>query len=175
MVTIAGIRGACPAGGAMLSLCCDYRVQTTHKTSSFGLNEVMLGIPVPKFWALRFCEVTLSKALGEKLLLQGALAKPSEALKYGLIDEVCEEGMLEKRVMEIAEKMKRLPRDGYAKTKINLRGAFAEEWYRYGCEEEAKDGFRMLCEPTIVKQLKRVLDGLRGGGGGGGQKASSKL
>jgi 3,2-trans-enoyl-CoA isomerase len=175
LVTIAGIRGACPAGGAMLSLCCDYRVQTTHKTSSFGLNEVMLGIPVPKFWALRFCEVTLSKALGEKLLLQGALAKPSEALRYGLIDEVCEEGMLEKRVMEIAEKMKRLPRDGYAKTKINLRGAFAEEWYRYGCEEEAKDGFRMLCEPTIVKQLKRVLDGLRGGGGGGGQKASSKL
>ena len=174
LVTIAGIRGACPAGGAMLSLCCDYRVQTTHKTSSFGLNEVMLGIPVPKFWALRFCEVTLSKALGEKLLLQGALAKPSEALRYGLIDEVCEEGMLEKRVMEIAEKMKRLPRDGYAKTKINLRGAFAEEWYRYGCEEEAKDGFRMLCEPTIVKQLKRVLDGLRGGGGGG-QKASSKL
>ena len=175
LVTIAGIRGACPAGGAMLSLCCDYRVQTTHKTSTFGLNEVMLGIPVPKFWARRFCEVTLSKALGEKLLLQGALVKPSEALRFGLIDEVCEEGMLEKRVMEIAEKMKRFPRDGYAKTKINLRGAFAEEWFRYGCDEEAKDGFRMLSEPAIVNQLKRVLDGLKGGGGGGGKKAPSKL
>jgi len=99
--------------------------------------------------------------------------KPSEALRFGLIDEVCEEGMLEKRVMEIAEKMKRFPRDGYAKTKINLRGAFAEEWFRYGCNEEAKDGFRMLSEPAIVNQLKRVLDGLRGGGGG--KEAPSKL
>ena len=173
LVTIAGIRGACPAGGAMLSLCCDYRVQTLHKTSTFGLNEVMLGIPVPKFWAMRFCEVTSSKALGEKLLLRGALVKPREALRYGLIDEVCEEGMLEKRVMEIAEKMKQLPRDGYAKTKVNLRGEFAEKWYRYGCDEEARDGFRMLCEPAIVKQLKRVLDGLKRGAEA--KKASSKL
>ena len=173
LVTIAGIRGACPAGGAMLSLCCDYRVQTLHKTSTFGLNEVMLGIPVPKFWAMRFCEVTSSKALGEKLLLRGALAKPREALRYGLIDEVCEEGMLEKRVMEIEEKMKQVPRDGYAKTKVNLRGEFAEQWYRYGCDEEARDGFRMLCEPAIVKQLKRVLDGLKRGAEA--KKASSKL
>ena len=70
-------------------------------------------------------------------------------------------------------KMKQVPRDGYAKTKVNLRGEFAEQWYRYGCDEEARDGFRMLCEPAIVKQLKRVLDGLKRGAEA--KKASSKL
>lgn len=47
-MTIAAVRGYCPAGGCILSLCCDARVVT--EDCRMGLNEVALGIPVPKFW-----------------------------------------------------------------------------------------------------------------------------
>ena len=52
LATVCAIRGACPAGGCAVALCCDYRVQS--ESGTFGLNEVALGIPVPKFWAQRF-------------------------------------------------------------------------------------------------------------------------
>jgi enoyl-CoA hydratase/carnithine racemase len=35
-------------GGCALALCCDYRIQSEKGT--LGLNEVALGIPVPKYW-----------------------------------------------------------------------------------------------------------------------------
>jgi len=42
LATIAAIRGACPAGGCMMSMCCDHRVMSN--AGSIGLNEVQLGI-----------------------------------------------------------------------------------------------------------------------------------
>lgn len=41
LVTVAAIRGHCPAGGCILSMCCDYRVITER--GSIGLNEVSRG------------------------------------------------------------------------------------------------------------------------------------
>jgi hypothetical protein len=43
-VQVAAIRGACPAGGCCLSLCCDFRIMTEF--GHIGLNEVALGIAV---------------------------------------------------------------------------------------------------------------------------------
>ena len=137
----------------MLSLCCDYRVQTLHKTSTFGLNEVMLGIPVPKFWAMRFCEVT-EQSVGREVVVTRRVGKPREGVEIWVDRLGREEGMLEKRVMEIAEKMKQVPRDGYAKTKVNLRGEFAEQWYRYGCDEEARDGFECCANQPSPEAAK---------------------
>ena len=48
LATVAAINGACPAGGCVLAMCCDWRVITWD--GSMGLNEVALGIPVPRNW-----------------------------------------------------------------------------------------------------------------------------
>jgi 3,2-trans-enoyl-CoA isomerase len=48
LVTLAAIRGACPAGGCILALCCDERIMTSDAASCIGLNEVALGIAVPR-------------------------------------------------------------------------------------------------------------------------------
>jgi enoyl-CoA hydratase/carnithine racemase len=40
----AAITGHCPAGGAVLSLCCDWRVMA-EGDYTIGLNEVRIGIP----------------------------------------------------------------------------------------------------------------------------------
>ena len=40
MLQVSAIRGACPAGGCCLSLCCDFRIMTDF--GHIGLNEVRL-------------------------------------------------------------------------------------------------------------------------------------
>lgn len=86
MITISAIKGACPAGGCCLSLCCDVRIMTDF--GHIGLNEVALGIPVPTYWAHLMARV-IGEGAAQTLCLSATLASPQEALKLGLIDEVC--------------------------------------------------------------------------------------
>lgn len=44
LITVAAIKGACPAGGCVIALCCDYRIMTNDNKSVIGLNEVALGM-----------------------------------------------------------------------------------------------------------------------------------
>ncbi len=73
--TIAAVRGACPAGGCMMALCCDHRVMSSQ--GAIGLNEVQLGILVPKFWALLMSQLVGRKA-ADKLLTTGKMVNPAE-------------------------------------------------------------------------------------------------
>jgi enoyl-CoA hydratase/carnithine racemase len=95
LVTIAGIRGACPAGGCCLALCCDYRILTDP--GYIGLNEVALGISVPKYWG-RLMERVIGSGKAEKLLQFAQLVKAKQALDIGLVDEICHKEDLEDAV-----------------------------------------------------------------------------
>lgn len=59
----------------MMSMCCDHRVMSS--VGSIGLNEVQLGIPVPKFWGLLMAKLIGPQA-ADKLLLTGRLVTPAE-------------------------------------------------------------------------------------------------
>jgi 3,2-trans-enoyl-CoA isomerase len=85
LVTLAAIRGACPAGGCCLALCCDYRIMT--ETGAIGLNEVALGISVPKYWGLLMQRI-VGAGPAEKLLQFAVMATPDEAKELGLVDDV---------------------------------------------------------------------------------------
>lgn len=85
LVTVSAIKGACPAGGCCLSLCCDYRVMTDF--GHIGLNEVALGIPVPLYWA-RLMGRLIGEGPAHKLCLSATLTSPEQALELGLVDEV---------------------------------------------------------------------------------------
>ena len=85
LVTVAAIRGACPAGGCCLALCCDYRIIT--ETGSMGLNEVALGISVPKFWGMLMQRV-VGIGAAEKLLQFAVMVTPGEAKELGMVDDI---------------------------------------------------------------------------------------
>ncbi|MBK0383727.1 enoyl-CoA hydratase/isomerase family protein [Pedobacter sp. SD-b] len=81
---IAAISGHSPAGGCVLSICCDYRVMAEGKYV-IGLNEVPVGIIVPDnifelyaFW--------IGKAAAYRNLLEGKLMGFEEAKNIGLVD-----------------------------------------------------------------------------------------
>jgi len=84
--TVAAITGHSPAGGAVMAICCDYRVMAEGKFK-IGLNEVQVGLSVPPI-----IHGTLSRLVGlrnaERMVVSGALLSPQEALDAGLVDRL---------------------------------------------------------------------------------------
>jgi hypothetical protein len=135
LATVCAIRGACPAGGCAVALCCDYRVQSDAGT--FGLNEVQLGIPVPKYWAKLFCLVA-GRTAGDLTLQLGTLLTPPEAKAMGLLHEVVPiAAVLPAAERAMTEKFLRLPDAARGATKANMRGEFSAQWEGYIAEEAA--------------------------------------
>ncbi len=84
--TVAAVTGHSPAGGAVMAICCDYRVMAEGKFK-IGLNEVQVGLSVPPI-----IHGTLTRLVGprnaERMVVSGALLSPQEALDVGLVDRL---------------------------------------------------------------------------------------
>ena len=81
------IGGHCPAGGTVMVIMTDYRIMAEGKYV-IGLNEVDVGLTVPYGLSSVFQYVTGTRN-AEDLLMKAKLISPNEALKTGLIDELC--------------------------------------------------------------------------------------
>lgn len=83
---IAAVTGHSPAGGAVLTLFCDYRIAAAGEFK-IGLNEVQVGLPVPPV-----IQDALARLIGpretERLTVRGLLVSPEEAMRVGLVDRV---------------------------------------------------------------------------------------
>ncbi|KAI8475433.1 MAG: enoylCoA hydratase/isomerase [Monoraphidium minutum] len=177
LATAAAIRGACPAGGCGLSLCCDARFMTPN--GSMGLNEVALGIPVPKYWASLMGRA-IGHAAAERLVLSGRMVGAREALSLGLVDKITPDDS-QAAVLAAAgawmDAAAALPAAARAATKGGQRDTFCAEWRRYYEEEEAAFGWRAISDPKAVAMMAGVLKRLsgKGGGGGGAQQQRSRM
>jgi len=123
--TVAVINGHSPAGGCLLSMCCEYRVMLNK--FSIGLNETQLGIVAP-FWFIRTMQNVISKRDTELALTTGRLFKTDEALKVGLIDEIASDkadGLA--KAEAFLNRFEMIPPLARAYTKYALRGSDIEE------------------------------------------------
>ena len=77
----AAITGHSPAGGCLLSLCCDYRVMQGPKFT-IGLNETLLGIVAPFWFKVGMCLLKVSTKF------RGA--QHSRKVLLGTFSEYCE-------------------------------------------------------------------------------------
>ena len=84
----AAVTGHSPAGGAVLSLFCDWRVMA-RGPFTIGLNEVRVGIPMPAVIAGALARL-VGPRHAEQLCQSGRLLTPDEALAVGLVDRVVE-------------------------------------------------------------------------------------
>ena len=153
---MAAIRGYCPAGGCVLALCCDARLCTLD--TRIGLNEVALGISVPRYWGRLMA--TLTGAGKADMLLQTAALVPSaQAKQLGLVDAVHEKAELLGAAGKEIRRRLAFPDPGRVAVKKELRGAMADEWYAYW-SREAEGGWAGLSSPSTVAALGGVLAGL---------------
>jgi 3,2-trans-enoyl-CoA isomerase len=80
----AAITGHAPAGGAVVSLFCDYRIMS-QGNFKIGLNETRVGLMVPEVIRRALIRLT-GQHKAERLIVEGALIQPEEALNCGMID-----------------------------------------------------------------------------------------
>ncbi|XP_043197402.1 enoyl-CoA delta isomerase 1, mitochondrial-like [Amphibalanus amphitrite] len=87
LISIACITGAAPAGGCLLSTSCDYRLMLDHPKAVIGLSESLVGLPVPDWMRINFCDV-VGRRHTDLGLQMGILFPAQEALRIGLVDEL---------------------------------------------------------------------------------------
>jgi Delta3-Delta2-enoyl-CoA isomerase len=156
LVTIAAVKGACPAGGCCLAMCCDFRIVT--KDATMGLNEVAIGISVPGNWIKLMISI-IGQGKADKLTQYARTVGAEEALKIGLVDRVVEKAEdLELEATKLATEIFKLPDAGRGVTKGLLRNDLGDAWGdKTTLENEAHRTWGSLTNEDTIKALKAVM------------------
>jgi Delta3-Delta2-enoyl-CoA isomerase len=115
----AAITGHSPAGGAVLSLFCDYRVMT-EGNFKIGLNEVAVGIPLPEAILRAFVRL-VGPRQAERLSVTGEMIPGVEALRIGFVDELAPPDHVVPRAVAWCEALLALPPAAMAQTRQRAR------------------------------------------------------
>lgn len=156
--TVAAINGHSPAGGCLLSLCCEYRVMCQNYT--IGLNETRLGIVAPT-WFMASMRNTMSRRDAELALTLGTLFTTDEALKVGLVDEVAtsKEDAIAKATAFL-DKFKKISPQARSMTKQALRSKDIME-----LEDNRTQDIDLfvyaVTQPKVQKGLEMYLEALK--------------
>ena len=115
----AAITGHSPAGGAVVAMCCDYRVMA-EGAFGIGLSEVRIGIPMPDTVS-SLLRRTVGARRAEELCVTGRLLGPAEALAVGLVDEVVPSDAVVASALAWCEQTVQSPPGALAETRVRLR------------------------------------------------------
>lgn len=97
--TVAVVQGICVGGGCQLAVACDLRIAAD--TASFGLTPAKLGVVYPVEPTTRLARL-VGPSRAKYLLYTAALIPASQALSFGLVEEVVPAGDLEARALALA-------------------------------------------------------------------------
>ncbi|UPG87049.1 enoyl-CoA hydratase/isomerase family protein [Luteibacter aegosomatis] len=124
--TVAAITGHSPAGGAVLSLFCDYRIMA-HGVYKIGLNEVQVGISVPE--PIQYAMRRIVGAYrAERLLVAGAMVDAEQAHAIGLVDELAAVEQVVMRAVLWLGDMLKLPPKAMLRTRAIARADLVAMW-----------------------------------------------
>lgn len=121
---VAAITGHSPAGGAVLSLFCDYRVMA-EGPFRIGLNEVQVGLSVPDCIQLALRRV-VGTYRAERLLVAGAMIESSQALACGMVDELTGVDQVTTRALHWLRELLALPAHAMLATRTLARADLAD-------------------------------------------------
>ena len=154
---VAAITGHSPAGGCVLSLCCDYRIMVSGDYI-IGLNEVPVGLIVPHsiFGLYRFW---LGEGLAYRSLLSGKLFTPEEAKEIGLVDDLVPFDRIQNAAVNRLKAFTQFEKGEWQATKLNLRkdliALFAQDQ-----KEVVQQVLDQWWKPSTRSIMKTIIDNL---------------
>lgn len=149
--TVAAIGGFAVAGGAILALCCDFRLMSSGG-AKLGLNEVDLGMPMPLPAVLLARQVAGWRGARD-LLVAGRLFTPAEAAEAGLVDEVVDPERVIDGARALAESLAAKPEGAAAL----MKGLLHAELLTACQADRAEDEARMV-EAFFRPATRRLLE-----------------
>jgi len=153
----AAITGHSPAGGAVLSLFCDWRVMA-EGPYFIGLNEVRVGIPMPSMVADALTRV-VGRRQTEALCQTGRLLGPDEAISIGLVDRLAPVDQVVDAAVEWCAELTELPAYALGETRRTVRRDLIEIVTRSkstDAEEMTLEWFR----PEVQAPLRALAEQL---------------
>lgn len=120
----AAITGHAPAGGCVLTLCCDYRVMARSadaaKPYRIGLNETQVGLVAPE-GIQHLMRRVVGPHRAEMLLVGGEMVDSERALTMGLVDAMADEEDVRARAIDWLRALLMLPRQPVLHTRAIAR------------------------------------------------------
>lgn len=120
----AAIAGHAPAGGCVLTLCCDYRVMASGNYR-IGLNETQVGLVAPE-GIQRLMRRVVGQHRAERLLVAGEMVDADTALRIGLVDELVDIDSVAERARAWLAQLLTLPRSPMLQTRALARADLVE-------------------------------------------------
>jgi 3,2-trans-enoyl-CoA isomerase len=165
--SVAAITGHSPAGGAVISLFCDYRVMarsaSAEKPFRIGLNEVQVGLVVPEG-----IQVGLRRLVGphraERLMVAGAMISAEEAERIGMVDELAAVEDVVPRAIAWCRAHLALPRQAMEGTRRLARADLAAAFEQPG-EGSVEDFLDIWFSDEAQSVLRALVARLKGGKG----------
>lgn len=100
---VLGVTGHALAMGGILTTTADYRVGAAGNFK-IGLNEVAIGMPVPRF-AVEMTRDRLAKKWFTRCVQQAEVVGPDDAVDAGFLDEVVAADQVQPRAVEVAARL----------------------------------------------------------------------
>ncbi|KAJ3083195.1 hypothetical protein HDU99_000343 [Rhizoclosmatium hyalinum] len=149
LVTVSVIRGACPAGGCAISMCCDYRIMSKD-IGHIGLNEPQIGLMVPVVWMELFTKI-IGHRQAELLGFNGSVVSPAEAKRIGLVDLLVAKDELLPTAEAVVSQFLKVPSFGRSLTKQVVHKDLADKFRnRKMLKDQSDAGWQFLtAEPTL--------------------------
>ncbi len=120
---VAAITGHAPAGGAVLSIMCDYRVMADG-AFRIGLNETQVGLAVPAP-----IQAILRRLVGayraERLMVAGTMLDSADAKAIGFVDELVATDLVVPRAIAWLTELLKLPPHAMSETRRIARADIA--------------------------------------------------
>jgi enoyl-CoA hydratase len=122
---VLGVTGHALAMGGILTTCGDLRVGAAG-SYKIGLNEVAIGMPVPRF-GVELCRDRLDPGWFTRCVQHARICDPEEAVAAGFLDEVVPLEDVRDRSIQVAEELLSTISDAaFRGTRPNMRGALID-------------------------------------------------
>lgn len=124
--SVAAITGHSPAGGAVLSIFCDYRIMA-RGAYRIGLNEVQVGLVVPEP-IQRGLRRLIGNYRAERLMVAGTMLDSEQALGAGFVDELVDVDHVTARAQIWLGELLALPPRAMSETRRLARADLADSF-----------------------------------------------
>lgn len=135
----AAITGHAPAGGAVISLFCDFRIMA-EGDFKIGLNEVQVGIPLPPV-IHRVLRRLVGAHRAERLAVGATLLPSAEALRIGFVDDLAPGDQVVARAAEHCQRLLAFPPGAMTETRRLARADLVALFDETGGELDLMTGF----------------------------------
>ncbi len=153
---VAAINGHAIAGGCILACAADHRVMI-QEAARIGVPELLVGVPFPAL-ALEIMRATAAPYHLQQLMYRGLTCEPSQALTWGLVDELVDKERVLERALERARELATIPSRSFELTKLQARVPSRERLASPAIQEADAQVLQAWNSPEVVTAIRQYVE-----------------